>query len=77
MEDAMARIVDLDAPPAEPQEYEGVILVRDFLDDVHGLDNMMRVAEEMLIACALIIEREIGPDEARYVLKTAGKALAV
>jgi hypothetical protein len=54
----------------------GVILVRDFLDDVHGLDNLVRVASEMLLACALIIEREVGPDEARDALKTAGKMLA-
>jgi hypothetical protein len=47
-----------------PQEFEGVILVRDFLDEVRGLDNLVRVASEMLLACALIIEREVGPDEA-------------
>jgi hypothetical protein len=49
--------------------------VRDLLDSVHGLDNMMRVAEEMVIACTLIIEREAGAEEARYVLKTAGRVL--
>jgi hypothetical protein len=38
---------------------------------------MMRVAEEMIVASALIIAREAGPDEARDVLKNARKVLAV
>jgi hypothetical protein len=71
----MGRIVDLDATSTSPQEFEGVILVCDFLDSVHGLDNMMRVAEEMLIACALIIAREVGADEARDALKLAGASV--
>ena len=71
----MGRIIDLDTTPSSPQEFEGVILVRDFLDDVHGLDNLVRVASEMLLACALIIEREVGPDEARDVLKTASASI--
>ena len=31
--------------------------------------DIMRLASEMLVACALIIEREIGADNARAVLK--------
>jgi hypothetical protein len=74
MEDAMVRIVDLDGD-ASPQELEGAILVRDMLDGVHGLDNLVRVAEEMILAIALVIAREAGADEARYVLKTAGASI--
>jgi hypothetical protein len=76
MEDAMVRIVEMDAMNTQPQEFEGAILVRDFLDEVQGLDNMVRVAEEMIVAAIAIIEREAGAHEARYVLKTADKVLA-
>jgi hypothetical protein len=65
----------LDATSKAPQEFEGAILVRDLLDEVHGLDNLVRVAQEMLLACALIIEREVGPDEARRALKLAGASV--
>jgi hypothetical protein len=75
MEDAMVRIVDLDATSTAPQEFEGARIVRDFLDSVHGLDNLVRAAAEMIVACALIIEREIGADEARDVLKTASASI--
>jgi hypothetical protein len=67
----MVRIVDLDAPNTAPQEYEAARKVRDFLDEVRGLDNLVRAAAEMIVACALIIEREVGVDEARDALKTA------
>jgi hypothetical protein len=73
----MGRIIDLDTTPSSPQEFEGVILVRDFLDEVRGLDNLVRAASKMLLACALIIEREIGPDEARDALKNAIKTTRV
>jgi hypothetical protein len=47
------------------------------LDDVPAdLDGMMRLASEMLVACALIIEREIGPDNARAVLRLTDGVLA-
>ena len=70
----MVRIADLDAATVVvPKDLEGAIPARDILDEVHGLDNMMCVASEMLIACALIIEREAGADEARYVLNLAGQ----
>jgi hypothetical protein len=46
------------------------------LDEVQGLDNLVRVAEEMVLATALVIAREAGADEARYALKTAGKAIS-
>jgi hypothetical protein len=56
---------------------DGARMAIDILDEVPGgLGEMMRYAEEMLIACTLIIEREVGPDEARDALKTAGKVLA-
>ena len=61
--------------PTEPQPYDGATLAIAVLDEVRGLDNMMRYAEEMLIACTLVIEREIGSVAARDVLKTAGKSI--
>jgi hypothetical protein len=32
--------------------------------------------DALMVACALIIEREIGPDEARRALRLAGRAVA-
>jgi hypothetical protein len=58
-------------------DFEGARMLRDLLDEVHGLDNLVRVASEVLLACALIIAREVGVPAAHVVLKTAGKALAV
>jgi hypothetical protein len=37
---------------------------------------VVRVAEEMIVASALIIAREAGADEARAMLKIAGGALS-
>jgi len=56
---------------------EGARLASVILDEVPGdLDGMMRLAAEMLVACALIIEREIGTDNARRVLRLTGEVLA-
>jgi hypothetical protein len=68
---------------ASRAERRGAALACEILDAVdergsgpRGLDAMMVVAAEMVVACACVIKREAGPDEARRTLKLAGKALA-